>query len=129
MGDHYIADVDGNLDAATADEIKEAFPELAAGFDALETAHGEIVVCNTKAGVAAFRVPKGPEYERFLGGLLGDQKDAKVKAGKILAVACCVFPERPVFQSWVERYPGIPSACTKPLNKLMGGELAARGKD
>jgi hypothetical protein len=126
---HWIADVDGSLDAADLDAIKEAFPELAEAIDELASKHGELIVCPTKACTCVFRVPKGAEYERFLGGLLDERKEQKVKAGKILAVATCVFPDRPTFEAAIAKYPGIPSACMKPLNKLMGGELVNRGKE
>lgn len=127
--EHYIADTDGSLDAASVDDIKASFPELEAKIDELATAHGELVVCPTRGGVCVFRVPKPAEYERFLGGLLDDRKEQKVKAGKILAMATCVYPDRATFEAAIARYPGIPGACTKPLNKLMGGELVARGKE
>lgn len=126
----YIADTDGSLDEATAEIITENFPELdAAKLAELEAAHGELVVCPTKACVCVFRLPKGAEYERFLGGLLDERKEQKVKAGKILAIATAVHPDRATFQAAIDRYPGIPSACMKPINKLMGGELVNRGKE
>ncbi len=128
MTQHWIADTEGNLDPASEEQIAAEYPELST-FATLAEAKGELVICNTKAGVAVFRVPVGSEYDRFLGALLGDQKDAKVKASKILAQTCVVSPDRDTFTAWCAKYPGIPSACTKPLNKIMGGELAARGKD
>ena len=124
----WISEEDGELTNVDAFEAKELYSELAT-LDELVGAHGEIVICNTKAGAAVFRVPKGAEYDRFLGGILDDRKEQKVKASSILARTCVVFPDKTIFAQWVDRYPGIPSACTKPLNKLMGGTLVARGKE
>ncbi len=126
---HWIADAEGNLDPASADDVAAEFPDLKDTIAKLEEEHGELVALSTKAGSCVFRVPKGAEYDRFLGGLLGDNKEGKVKASKILATTCVVYPDRETFGSYTSRYPGIPSACTKPINKLMGGELVARGKD
>ncbi len=127
--EHWIADTDGSLEPATPDEIKRCFPDLADKFDELASAHGELVVAPTKAGTFVLRVPKAIEYERFLGAILGENKEAKVKAARTLIGAACVFPDRDSFVAGVSRYPGIPTACTKPINKLMGGELVERGKD
>lgn len=128
---HWIADYEGNLEPASIEDLEREFTgEFAIkDLELLVSEHPEMVACPTKAGTAVFRAPKPAEYERFLGSLLGDNKDAKVKAGKVLAISTCVFPDRETFQSYVSKYPGIPSACTKPLNKIMGGELVARGKE
>lgn len=127
--EHWIADTDGYLEPSTAEEIKRSFPALAEAFDALASEFGELVVAPTKAGPFALRVPKAIEYERFLGAILGENKEAKVKAARTLIGAACVFPDRDSFVAAVTKYPGIPTACTKPINKLMGGELVERGKD
>lgn len=126
---YYLAEHDGELIPATAEEVTEAYPSLSSAFGDLADKHRELVVCNTKGGVAVFRIPTGAEYDQFLGGLLDDRKAQKVKAGNILARSCVVFPEKATFASWLTEYPGIPGACVKPLNKLMGGELQERGKE
>ncbi len=123
----WVADSDGTLEEVEFVEAAELFPSI--DLAGLSSHHGELVVCRTKAGVAVFRCPKGSEYDRFLGGLLDDRKEQKVKAGNILARTCVVEPDKETFGAWLAQYPGIPSACTKPLNKLMGGELQARGKE
>ncbi len=127
---HFIADGEGNMDPADLADLLEEFKGEIPEEKITEAAGaGELVALRTKAGPCMFRVPTGAEYDRFLGGLLGDNKEGKVKASKILATTCVVFPSREEFQAGIARYPGIPSACTRPLNKLMGGELVARGKD
>jgi hypothetical protein len=125
----YLAETDGSIEPIAAEALLEEMPELAPKLDEIASAHEELVACRTKGGAALFRLPKPAEYERFLGGLLSDRKEEKVKAGKILAGGTCVFPDRVTWERMVSKYPGIPGACVKPLNKLMGGELVERGKE
>jgi hypothetical protein len=110
----YLAETDGSIEPIAAEALLEEMPELAPKLDEI---------------ASLFRLPKPAEYERFLGGLLSDRKEEKVKAGKILAGGTCVFPDRVTWERMVSKYPGIPGACVKPLNKLMGGELVERGKE
>jgi hypothetical protein len=80
--------------------------------------HGECIAVRTKAGVAAFRIFKKAEYDRF-NRLLGDEK-TRAQAFEMLVFACVVHPVPDVFRSWVERYPAIVTTCINPLLEFGG---------
>ena len=92
----------------------------------LEAAHGEIVAVETKCGVAAFRVFKGPEYDRY-NKMIFDEKQ-RPTAFRALVATCCVYPEGATFQAWLDRYPGITQTCLNHVLELGGVNAEAEAK-
>src|SRR3990167_8239033 len=83
---------------------------------ALEKKHGEVVAVQTKAGVAAFRVFTGPEYDRYNSAIFDEKK--RTSAFKTLLCSCVVLPDPTVFLGWVDRYPGIIQTCLPHVLEL-----------
>lgn len=104
---------------------------LCEGIKAAVEKYGEedVAVLDTRGGVAVFRAPHAGEYKRFTSNILNDKADVKASAAEILARACVVYPQKPVFGAWCEKWGGIPSAVLKPLTKLAGAELVERGNE
>lgn len=89
--------------------------------------HGEVLAVKTRAGVAAFRVFKGPEYARYSDMILDEKK--RGSASKQLVLSCCVYPDKPTFLSWLDKYPAIELTCMPPLLKFGGFEVEATQKN
>ncbi len=97
----------------------EVLPQ--ATLDALAKEHGrDVVAVQTKAGPAAFRVFKRPEYARF-NGMLGDDK-TKAAALEYIVRATVVYPSGPDFDAMIDRYPGIIASCANEVLVLGGVE-------
>lgn len=92
----------------------------------LKAEHGEITAVKTKRGVAVFRSPSRPEYARY-NSLLFDEK-TRAKAFEALVCQCVVSPTRQVFESWLEKAPGITQTCLDAVLKLAGVDTEAQTK-
>lgn len=92
----------------------------------LESEHGEIVAVQTKAGVAAFRVFKKAEYDRY-NRLFFDEK-TRSQSFEVIVKACCVHPDPPTFTAWVDKRPGIVTTCLNHVMDLGGVSTDAESK-
>lgn len=92
----------------------------------LKSEHGEFTALRTKKGVAAFRSPSRGEYARY-NALLFDEK-TRAKAFEALVCQCVVYPTRQVFESWLEKSPGITQTCLDAVLKLAGVDTEAQTK-
>jgi len=92
----------------------------------LKATHAEFTVVKTAMGPAAFRAPTRAEYGRF-NQLLFDEK-TRSKATEALVATCVVLPDRKTFESWLDKYPGIPTTCADAVSKLAGVETDAQTK-
>lgn len=92
----------------------------------LESEHGEIVAVQTKAGVAAFRVFRGGDYDLFNKRILDDKQ--RGSAAKPLVLSCVVYPDPQTFLAWCDKYPGIVTTCLNPVLELGGVNSEAETK-
>lgn len=92
----------------------------------LEAAHGEIVAVETRAGVAAFRIFKRAEFQRYQQMLFDDKQ--KSAATDQLVLTCCVHPDRNTFLGWLDKYPAIASSCASAVLDLGGYKAEAESK-
>lgn len=92
----------------------------------LEADHGEIVAVQTKPGVAAFRVFKKAEYDRYNRALM-DEK-TRADAFSLLVRTCVVHPEASNFNAWVDKYPAIVTTCISHVLELGGLNAEAEAK-
>lgn len=92
----------------------------------LKDAHGEFTAIRTKGGVAAFRSPTRSEYGRY-NALTLDEK-TRAKAFEALVCACVVSPSRQIFESWLDKSPGITLTCLEAVLRLAGVDTEAQTK-
>jgi len=92
----------------------------------LKDEHGEFTAVRTKKGVAVFRSPSRGEYARY-NALLFDEK-TRAKAFEALVCQCVILPSRPIFESWLEKSPGITQTCLDAVLKLAGVDTEAQTK-
>lgn len=92
----------------------------------LQAEHGEFTAIRTKKGVAAFRSPTRGEYARY-NALLFDEK-TRAKAFEALVCQTVVLPSRQVFESWLDKSPGITQTCLDAVLKLAGVDTEAQTK-
>lgn len=92
----------------------------------LELEHGEVVAVQTKAGVAAFRVFKKGEYDRYNRALM-DEK-TRADAFSLLVRTCVVHPDATTFTAWVDKYPAIVTTCISHVLELGGLNAEAEAK-
>lgn len=84
---------------------------------------GELLEVASIEGPAVFRKPTRVEY-RFYQGMLFDEKK-RPAAGDYLISACCVWPEKALFDAACERSPGISSKFANELLEFAGIEKDA----
>lgn len=89
--------------------------------------HGELAVVETVLGTCLFRPPTRAEYDEFMRMLLHAQQ--KLDALYWLASVTVVVPDRPTFDAWVERRPGLPKAAETAMMLQMGIDPSAHGED
>src|SRR5262245_9994016 len=86
----------------------------------LEAKHEEIayVIGREDAWHCVFRRPKRMEWKAFRKNIVNPI--TATDAIEALAETTVVFPALAEFQKLLERYPGIPEACSEELAKLAG---------
>jgi hypothetical protein len=111
-----------------SDESAPQIDELLTAEEArkLKDSHGEFTAVRTKGGVAAFRSPTRGEYARY-NALLLDEK-TRAKAFEALVCQCVVSPSRQIFESWLDKSPGITQTCLEAVLKLAGVDTEAQTK-
>lgn len=71
-------------------------------------------------GVAAFRVPKPAEWQRYREDVMSPEARVKLNAYRTLVLACCIYPPRPEFQSMVAARPGLVETFSGELVEHAG---------
>jgi glutathione S-transferase len=109
---------------AAAERAEVAAEARLAALDALDEAEsklgaGRVALVDTAAGPAVLRAPSAPVYQRFCDGEINYEAQAK------LVIGCLSYPDRVVFDRWLDEYPGILTKMSDQVMLLAGFQRKA----
>jgi hypothetical protein len=107
-----------------APQIEELLTK--AEVEKFKATYDRFTAVRTDAGVAVFRAPTRGEYARFQHYLFDEKTRAKATEG--LVATCVILPDAKIFQTWLDKFPGISVTCSDAVSKLAGVDTDAQTK-